>query len=90
NRNDRDEMTADFEELVRQNIGRIRRIAMRYADHGETEDLIQEILLALWRSYSSFQGDSRIETWIYRVALNTALSGLRKIPLMKINPIRFL
>lgn len=71
-------MTADFEELVRQNSGRIRRIAMRYADPGEVEDLVQEILLALWRSFAGFRGDSRVETWVYRVALNTALSGVRK------------
>jgi hypothetical protein len=47
-----DGMTADFEHLVRSNSGRIRRIAMRYADPGETEDMVQEILLALWRSLS--------------------------------------
>lgn len=71
-------MTADFELLVRQNSGRIRRIAMRYADHGDVEDLVQEILLALWSSFSTFRGDARMETWVYRVALNTALSGVRK------------
>lgn len=56
-------MTADFEELIRQNSGRIRRIAIRYADTGEVEDLTQEIL---------------VETWVYRAALNTALTGARK------------
>lgn len=71
-------MTADFEHLVRSNSGRIRRIAMRYSDPGEAEDMVQEILLALWRSFADFRGDSRVETWVYKVALNTALSGVRR------------
>lgn len=71
-------MTADFEALVRQNSGRLRRIALRYADGGDHEDLLQDILLALWRSYPSFRGDARTETWVYRVALNTALSDVRR------------
>lgn len=71
-------MSSDFEQLLQANSGRIRRIAMRYADAGETDDLIQDILLALWLSYESFRGDSKVETWVYRVALNTAMSGVRK------------
>lgn len=71
-------MTADFEQLIRQNSGRIRRIALRYADPGETDDLIQDILLALWRSHGSFRGESKVETWLYRVALNTAMASVRK------------
>lgn len=71
-------MTAEFEALIKQHSGRIRRIAMRYAESNEVEDLLQEILLALWRSLPSFRGESRMETWVYRVSLNTALSGVRK------------
>ena len=41
-------------------------------------DLFQEILLQLWRAYDSFRGQSKITTWMYRVALNTAISGYRK------------
>lgn len=71
-------MTADFETLVRQNGARIRRIALRYAAPGEAEDLIQDILLALLQNYGGFRGEARLETWLYRVALNTAISGVRK------------
>jgi len=71
-------MTLDFEDMIRRNSGRIRRIALRYADPGEAEDMMQEISLSLWRSFADFRGDSRVETWVYRVALNTALSGVRK------------
>ncbi len=41
-------------------------------------DLFQEIVLQLWKSFSSFRGESKITTWMYRIALNTAISGLRK------------
>jgi RNA polymerase sigma-70 factor (ECF subfamily) len=41
-------------------------------------DLFQEIVLQLWRSFHTFRGDAKITTWMYRIALNTAISGLRK------------
>lgn len=44
----------------------------------EREDLFQEILLQLWRNYRTYNGKAKISTWMYRVALNTAISALRK------------
>ena len=44
----------------------------------ERMDLFQEIVLQLWKGYPSFKGESKITTWMYRVALNTAISHLRK------------
>lgn len=44
----------------------------------DREDLFQDIILQLWRAYGSFNGDSKISTWIYRIALNTAITRLRK------------
>jgi RNA polymerase sigma-70 factor (ECF subfamily) len=44
----------------------------------DRQDLFQEIVFQLWRSYPSFRGEARISTWLYRIALNTAISGLRK------------
>jgi RNA polymerase sigma-70 factor (ECF subfamily) len=44
----------------------------------EREDLFQEILLNAWKSYGSFRGDSKFSTWLYRVALNTALLHRRQ------------
>lgn len=56
----------------------------------DRQDLFQEILIQLWRSYPSFRGNSRIGTWLYRIALNTAISGLRKqkrmIPVASTDP----
>ena len=44
----------------------------------DREDLEQEILLQLWRSWDSFRHDASISTWIYRIAMNTAISFVRK------------
>jgi len=41
-------------------------------------DLFQEIVLQLWKSFHSFRGEAKITTWMYRIALNTAISGFRK------------
>lgn len=44
----------------------------------DQEDLYQEMVFQLWRSYGSFKGDSKFSTWMYRVALNTALVYVKK------------
>lgn len=43
------------------------------------EDLFQEMVLQLWKSYPTFRHESRITTWMYRVALNTAVSFFRTV-----------
>lgn len=45
------------------------------SDHN---DLFQEITIQLWKNYSKFRGDAKFSTWMYRVALNTAISLYRK------------
>ncbi|WP_394363638.1 RNA polymerase sigma factor [Chryseobacterium arthrosphaerae] len=50
-----------------------------YADSMEDrEDLQQEILIQLWKSYQNFKGNSEFSTWMYRVAINTAITYLKK------------
>ncbi len=44
----------------------------------DRDDLFQEILLQAWKSYESFRGDAQFSTWLYRVALNTAITFLKK------------
>jgi len=68
----------DFRELLRENHGRLVRIARSYAREGEHEDLLQEIALQLWRALPGFDARASGATWVYRVALNTALGQLRK------------
>jgi RNA polymerase sigma-70 factor (ECF subfamily) len=67
-----------FERWMRDHRGLIYRVVMLYASEAAAqEDLYQEIALALWRSIPRFEGRSLESTWIYRVALNTALSSRR-------------
>jgi RNA polymerase sigma-70 factor (ECF subfamily) len=69
----------DFLELVRENEGRLRKICRVYAEtEAEQLDLYQDILVALWRALPSFEGEADPDTWLYRVALNTALSHDRR------------
>ncbi len=72
-------MPPEFEQLIASNHPRIRRIAQRYAPSSGIDDLYQEILIQLWRSFKNFRGDSKVETWVYRVALNTAMTHARTV-----------
>lgn len=71
-------MHKEFEQVVSDNQGRIRHIVSRYCRPNEFEDLYQEILVQLWRSFDSFKGSSSRETWLYKVALNTACTFVGK------------
>ena len=44
----------------------------------ESDDMFQEICIQVWRAYPQFKGDSKFSTWLYRVAINTAISWIRK------------
>ena len=70
-------MHKEFEQVIANNHGRISYIAHRYSHGSEFDDLYQEILMQLWRSFESFQGQAARETWVYKVALNTACSFVR-------------
>jgi len=67
-----------FEGLLNSNKRPLMAIARAYAPGEEGRDLYQEILLQLWRGLDGFAGRSQLNTWVYRVALNTALSQRRK------------
>lgn len=65
--------------LVNANRSILYKICRMYgATEPDRQDLFQEIVIQLWRSYPSFRGDARFSTWLYRIALNTAISDLRK------------
>ena len=68
-----------FLELVEQNQDIVHKICGLYAvNTDDSKDLSQEIVCQLWKSYQSFRGDSKFTTWMYKVALNTALLNLRR------------
>jgi len=69
----------DFLQLVNQNQGIIRKVCQLYGrNDADKEDLYQEVVIQLWRSFGSFRGEAKFSTWMYRIALNTAISNLRK------------
>lgn len=69
----------EFLALVNEHRGILHKVCRMYQWHKDArEDLFQEILLQLWRAYPSFRADSKASTWMYRIALNTAISGIRK------------
>jgi RNA polymerase sigma-70 factor, ECF subfamily len=68
-----------FLALLNQYQGAIRRVCWTYAAASEDrEEIFQEIVYQLWRSFPSFRGRSAPLTWIYRVALNTAITAMRR------------
>lgn len=73
------EAERQFEKDIRQNELLIYKVCRIYAYTDEDrKDLFQEIVIQLWRAYPKFRGQSSFSTWLYRVAINTAISGLRK------------
>ncbi len=68
-----------FLDILETNIGIIIKIARAYSKTlHDKEDLINDITLELWKSFGRFKGDSKISTWIYRIALNTSMNYKRK------------
>ena len=68
-----------FLDILEQNIGIIIKISGAYTNSvQDKEDLINDITLELWKSFGRFKGESKISTWIYRVALNTSMNFNRK------------
>lgn len=62
---------AAFNELVRLYQGRIFRLVFRMLnDRGEAEELAQEVFITVFKSIDGFRGDSKLSTWLYRVATN--------------------
>lgn len=68
-----------FTEAVRDYDAMIRRICFGYSRSAEDlEDLYQDVLVNVWQGLGSYRADSSLKTWIYRVALNTCVSSLRR------------
>lgn len=68
-----------FLQEIKRNSGIINKICYCYAkDSEEFRDLRQDVITNMWAYRESFRGDSSVSTWIYRLALNTCISALRK------------
>lgn len=72
-------MEKEFLQIIAENQGIIHKVCSIYCDMEEDRrDLFQEILVQLWKSYPSFRYESKFSTWMYRVALNTAITSFKK------------
>ncbi|GAA4437368.1 RNA polymerase sigma factor [Ravibacter arvi] len=70
---------AQFVRLINEHQGIIHKISRLYRDSPEDrEDLFQEIVFQLWKSLPSFREKAAFSTWMYRIALSTAISAFRK------------
>jgi RNA polymerase sigma factor (sigma-70 family) len=69
----------NFTDLIKQNQKIIFKVCSLYMDNEQDKkDLFQEIVLAAWKGFKNFKGDAKFSTWLYRVALNTAITFYRK------------
>lgn len=69
---------SDFVQVIQQHQGMINSICrFYYVDDEDVKDARQDIILQLWKSFPTFRGDSKLSTWIYRVALNTIIAKVK-------------
>jgi RNA polymerase sigma-70 factor (ECF subfamily) len=69
----------EFETIYREHHRRVYAIALRFArDPQGAEEIVQDAFVRAWRSLPSFNGNSRLSTWLHSVAVNAALDGVRK------------
>ena len=68
----------DFTDRIEKHKGVIFKISKMYMDnYDDQRDLFQEITYQAWRSFPKFEGRSEFSTWLYRIALNTAITFLK-------------
>ena len=65
--------------MVKEHKNTIYTVCFMFSkDSDEVNDLFQEVLINLWQGFASFEGKSKIDTWIWRVSFNTCISQERK------------
>ena len=73
------EAEKQFENHIKEHELLIYKVCRVYAfTEADRQDLFQEIVMQLWKAFPRFKGDAKFSTWLYRVSLNTAITGLRK------------
>ena len=69
----------DFTRQIKNNYRIIRKVCLIYGQtRDDREDLFQECLFNAWKAYPNFRKEAKFSTWLYKVALNTALYNKRK------------
>ena len=75
----KDLLSEQFIRIFEENLGIVLKISRAYTSSTQDrEDLTNDIALELWKSFKKFKGDSKVSTWLYRVALNTAMNYKRR------------
>jgi len=68
-----------FQELIDENKGILFKVAKMYCqDEEDRQDLIQEMMIQIWRSFHTYNKQFKMSTWLYRISLNVAISFYRK------------
>jgi len=76
---EKQKMEADFLNMLREHNRIIYKVISFYADENNTlDDLYQDVVLNLWTAFPNFREESKLSTWVYRIALNTCVSFYRK------------
>lgn len=74
-----EKLTDIFIKNVSENNGIIHKVCNIYCNTSEAKkDMMQEITLQLWKSFPNFKKEAKFSTWMYRIALNTAITNIRK------------
>lgn len=74
-----DLISEQFLKIFEDNLGIVVKISRAYtSNQHDREDLTNDITLELWKSFKTFKGESKVSTWIYKVALNTGMNYRRK------------
>ncbi|MEP2771528.1 MAG: sigma-70 family RNA polymerase sigma factor [Fulvivirga sp.] len=69
-----------FLKVLEEHKGIIFKVCNMYcSDHEEQKDLVQEVIIQLWKSFDKYDSSYKLSTWIYRIALNVAISNYRKL-----------
>lgn len=73
------EAEKQFEQQISEHALLLHKVCRIYANtDADRQDLFQDIVLQLWKAFPRFKGTAKFSTWLYRVAINTAITGLRK------------
>ena len=68
-----------FVKQLEENQNIVHKVCRVYTNNSDAhKDLFQEVTIQLWKAYPKFRGDSKFSTWMYRVAINTAITLYRK------------
>ena len=75
---DTKELEKEFLDMIEAQKRTIYKVCDSYAnDQDDLNDLFQETVLNLWKGFPSYRGDSKLTTWVYRIAMNTCITFLR-------------